>query len=207
MALSIEYIALDELKHYEKNARTHSHEQVEQLVNSINEFGFTNPVLIDEGNVLIAGHGRTAAASLAGLTDVPAVRLVGLSDEQKIALRIADNQLALNAGWDLSLLADEVQSLEVEGFDISVIGFSDEFLENLLSVDDEGESEEVGNHQDKSDFTNKVFILHEKQVGVVDEAIELARIDPLADVGINENANGNALALICKEWLQTRRRG
>lgn len=133
MALQVEYIAIGEIKEYGKNARTHSPEQVEQLINSITEFGFTNPVLVDENNELIAGHGRTMAATRLGLDEVPAIRLTNLSADQKKALRIADNQLALNAGWDLDLLAAEVQELDLDGFDIDLLGFSDEYLDELLS--------------------------------------------------------------------------
>lgn len=135
MALKIEYIAVGDLRAYEKNARTHSPDQVTQIIDSINEFGFTNPVLIDENNELIAGHGRTQAAQAMGLEEVPAIRLTGLSDEQKRALRIADNKLALNAGWDYELLAEEIQELDLDGFDTSVIGFTDSEIDALLEGD------------------------------------------------------------------------
>ena len=96
--IQIEMVPVAELVGYERNARTHSADQVTQLVASIQEFGFTNPVLIDDNNVLSAGHGRTTAARQIGLDHVPAIRLSGLTEEQIKALRIADNQLALNAG-------------------------------------------------------------------------------------------------------------
>lgn len=201
MALSIEYIALGDLKNYEKNARTHSHEQVDQLVNSINEFGFTNPVLIDENNVLIAGHGRTAAARLLGMDKVPAIRLNGLSEDQKKALRIADNQLALNAGWDLDLLAGEIQDLDIVDFNLSVLGFDDDFLKNLLEIDIEDE-EEQELESDENEFQKIFFTLHKEQAQTVNEALELARTNPLSDVGLSDNANSNAIAFICKEWLK-----
>lgn len=137
MALKIEYVPVGDLKEYARNARTHDVDQVAQIAASISEFGFTNPVLIDENNELIAGHGRTQAAISIGLQEVPAIRLEGLSDAQKRALRLADNQLALNAGYDLELLAEEVQGLDLEGIDLELLGFSDEFLSDLLDgVDD-----------------------------------------------------------------------
>lgn len=108
----IEYVSVDNLKAYERNARTHSDEQVQQVAESIKEFGFTNPVLIDENNELIAGHGRTMAAKSIGMKEVPAIRLKGLTAAQKKALRIADNQLALNAGWDEELLRIELGELQ-----------------------------------------------------------------------------------------------
>lgn len=146
MALQLEYIPIEYLKFYERNTRTHSDEQITQLVASIKEFGFTNPVLVDEDSVLIAGHGRTTAAAAMGMTEVPAVRLVGLSDSQKRALRIADNQLALNAGWDLELLTHELQELEGEAFNLELIGFDDDFLDDIMDgsfLVDESEDEEV----------------------------------------------------------------
>jgi DNA modification methylase len=138
-----EQIKVSDLKGYEKNARVHSAEQVQQVVNSIKEFGFTNPVLIDEENILIAGHGRTEAAKILGLEKVPAIRLNGLTDAQKKALRIADNQLALNATWDENLLAAELEEIHLENFDLDLLGFDDEFLGNLLDFEtDENAAEE-----------------------------------------------------------------
>lgn len=133
MSLCIEYISVSELQEYGANARTHSARQVEQIAASIREFGFTNPVLVDSENILIAGHGRLAAATLIGMDEIPAVRLSGLSPDQVRALRIADNQLALNAGWDLELLAAEVRTLEISDFSLDLLGFEDAFLDDILS--------------------------------------------------------------------------
>lgn len=135
--MKIEEISIGALKEYGRNTRTHSAEQVEQLKRSITEFGFTNPVLIDEKNVIIAGHGRTRAARELGMEKLPCVRLAGLSDAQKKALRIADNQLALNAGWDEELLKIELAELQAADFDLDLIGFSDEEIENLLQAPEE----------------------------------------------------------------------
>ena len=143
MALKIEYLPVGKLLRYAKNSRTHSDEQVEQLVNSIREFGFTNPVLIDEKNELIAGHGRLAAAEILEMDKVPAIRLSNLSEEQKKAYRIADNKLALNAGWDMQLLAEEVKELMDDDFDIDLLGFNDAELDEMLS--DEQPQEEDDN--------------------------------------------------------------
>lgn len=143
MALKIEYLPVGKLLRYAKNSRTHSDEQVEQLVNSIREFGFTNPVLIDEKNELIAGHGRLAAAEILEMDKVPAIRLSNLSEKQKKAYRIADNKLALNAGWDVQLLAEEVKALMDDDFDIDLLGFNDAELDEMLS--DEQPQEEDDN--------------------------------------------------------------
>ncbi|ENE0102891.1 ParB N-terminal domain-containing protein [Escherichia albertii] len=143
MALKIEYLPVGKLLRYAKNSRTHSDEQVEQLVNSIREFGFTNPVLIDEKNELIAGHGRLAAAEILEMDKVPAIRLSNLAEKQKKAYRIADNKLALNAGWDMQLLAEEVKELMDDDFDIDLLGFNDAELDEMLS--DEQPKEEDDN--------------------------------------------------------------
>lgn len=143
MALKIEYLPVGKLLRYAKNSRTHSDEQVEQLVNSIREFSFTNPVLIDEKNELIAGHGRLAAAEILEMDKVPAIRLSNLSEKQKKAYRIADNKLALNAGWDMQLLAEEVKELMDDDFDIDLLGFNDAELDEMLS--DEQPQEEDDN--------------------------------------------------------------
>ena len=143
MALKIEYLPVGKLLRYAKNSRTHSDEQVEQLVNSIREFGFTNPVLIDEKNELSAGHGRLAAAEILEMDKVPAIRLSNLSEKQKKAYRIADNKLALNAGWDMQLLAEEVKELMDDDFDIDLLGFNDAELDEMLS--DEQPQEEDDN--------------------------------------------------------------
>ena len=132
MAQRIELWPLERLKPYERNARTHSAEQVAQIAASIVEFGFTNPILVDSGDGIIAGHGRLQAARELGLSTVPVVVLDHLSDRQRRAYVLADNQLALNAGWDLELLRTELQDLVADDFDLSVIGFSDEELEDLL---------------------------------------------------------------------------
>lgn len=121
----IELVPVAKLTPYARNARTHSAEQVAQIAASVREFGWTNPVLIDEGGELIAGHGRLAAALELGLAEVPAIRLKGLSEAQKRALRIADNKLALNAGWDDALLALELGDLQGLGFDLALTGFGD----------------------------------------------------------------------------------
>ena len=139
--LQVEYVLVDDLKFYERNTRTHSDDQVAQLSKSIKEFGFTNPVLIDEDGVLIAGHGRTTAAKLLGLKEIPAIRLSGLSEAQRKALRIADNKLALEAGWDEELLVIELQELEDIGFDVSLTGFNFEELEALISGEDDQDSQ------------------------------------------------------------------
>lgn len=123
----------------ENNSRTHSDQQIQQVVESIQEWGFTNPLLIDENNRLVAGHGRKAAAMRLGLTEVPCIVLEGLTDMQKKAYVIADNQLALNAGWDFDLLKQELLDLDNVDFDLGLIGFDASFLDGLMVDETPGE--------------------------------------------------------------------
>jgi ParB-like chromosome segregation protein Spo0J len=109
--LTIEYLGIPQLRPFANNARTHSKKQVRQIADSIETFGFTNPVLIDDACTILAGHGRVAAAKLLGMKQVPCVRLSEMTSSQKRAYVLADNKLALNAGWDEELLAIELQEL------------------------------------------------------------------------------------------------
>ena len=131
---SIEHLPTDTLVPYARNSRTHSPEQVAQIAASIKEFGFTNPVLIDANNTLIAGHGRVMAAQSIGLPTVPAIRLAHLTDAQRRAYVIADNKLAENAGWDMATLAREVEDLQADGFNLDLLGFDDDELTALLGA-------------------------------------------------------------------------
>jgi len=117
---------------YANNARTHSDEQVAQIAASIKEFGFTNPILLDGTNGIIAGHGRLMAARKLSLDTVPCIELSHLSEAQKKAYILADNRLAMNSGWDTQLLTLELKSLDDEGFDLEMLGFDAKELSDLL---------------------------------------------------------------------------
>jgi hypothetical protein len=132
----LEYLPLASLTPYARNARTHSPAQITQLVASIEEFGWTNPVLIDAAGEIIAGHGRVLAAQQIGLVTVPCLRLGHLSAAQKRAYVIADNKLAINAGWDLETLAAEIAALGEMAFDLGLLGFEDGELAELLAAAD-----------------------------------------------------------------------
>lgn len=129
----LECLPVDALVPYARNARTHSEEQIAHIVASIREYGFTNPVLIDENGGIIAGHGRVMAARCMQLEVVPCLRITGLSDSQRRAYILADNQIALNAGWDLDKLAAELQDLREEGYGLDILGFDADFLADLLA--------------------------------------------------------------------------
>ena len=134
-SLVVTYKTVGSLKPDPRNARTHSKQQVEQIIASIREFGFTNPILVDPEGMLIAGHGRLLAAKAMGMAEVPTIELVGLTEAQKRALRLADNKIALGAGWDLDLLKVELAELSTLDLDmdLTVTGFSTGELDVLLS--------------------------------------------------------------------------
>jgi DNA modification methylase len=131
--LLVAKLPLASLVPYAENARTHSEAQVAQISASIAEFGFVNPVLVDAAGVLVAGHGRVLAAKRLGMTTVPAIRLQHLTEAQARALRLADNQIALNSGWDEALLAAEIARIRDDGFDLAALGFDPASLDALLA--------------------------------------------------------------------------
>ncbi|MBT4836626.1 MAG: site-specific DNA-methyltransferase [Methylococcales bacterium] len=137
-AQTIEHCSLKKLLPYAKNARTHSEEQVQQIAQSIKEFGFVNPVLLGSNDIIIAGHGRLMAAKKLNLDQVPIIRLPHLTEAQQKALRIADNRIAESSGWDEDLLRLELQELDDLGFDLDLLGFEDDELLNWM--DNDGDS-------------------------------------------------------------------
>jgi ParB-like chromosome segregation protein Spo0J len=139
----IEQLPVGELHPYDKNARTHSTKQVGQIAESIREFGFTNPILIDKEGMVLAGHGRLMAAKNLELETVPCIRLKDLSPEKARAYVLADNQLALNAGWDFDLLASELNEINSgEEVDLDLLGFSDEMLNRMIIDGEDDEPKE-----------------------------------------------------------------
>jgi ParB-like chromosome segregation protein Spo0J len=137
MKLKIEYKKIDDLIPYVNNSRTHSPMQVQQIASSIKEFGWTNPLLLDGDNGIIAGHGRLKAAQMLGEKEVPTIQLDGLTEMQKKAYIIADNKLALNAGWDNELLGIEIMDLKEFGFNIDLLGFNEDELKEFEFENDE----------------------------------------------------------------------
>lgn len=133
---TIKSVAVADLIPYARNARTHSDEQVAQIAASIREFGWTNPILIDGERGIIAGHGRLAAARKLGVTEVPVIELTHMSETQKRAYILADNKLAMNAGWDDELVALEIGDLQAEGFNLDLVGFDASEIESLMQGQD-----------------------------------------------------------------------
>ena len=134
-------LTVSALAPYARNARTHSEAQIAQIADSIREFGFTNPVLIDKDNGIIAGHGRVMAAEALGMAEVPCIRLGHLSEAQKRAYILADNKIALNAGWDEKTLALEFADLQEMGFNLDLAGFDKFEIDNLLLSEGKEERE------------------------------------------------------------------
>ena len=126
--LKIDYKDINEIKPYDKNPRLHSDVQITQIINSIKEFGFTVPILLDEDNNIIAGHGRLEASKKLQLKQVPTITLNNLSENQKKAYVIADNKITLNSSWDIDLLWKEVQELNLAEFNLDILGFDNSEL-------------------------------------------------------------------------------
>ena len=137
MRPTLEDVPIDRIKANPKNARTHSKKQIRKIAASVREFGFAAPVLIDEQDVLIAGHGRLEAAKSLGMSSIPAIVIKGLSDARKRALMLADNRIAQDAGWDLERLAEELaelpELLAEDGLDVSVTGFEPAEIDRLTA--------------------------------------------------------------------------
>jgi ParB family chromosome partitioning protein len=193
----IEHITVSTLIPYARNSRTHSDAQVAQIAGSIREFGFTNPVLIDAENGIIAGHGRVMAAQKLGLAEVPCIRLDHLTETQRKAYVIADNKLALNSGWDEEMLGLELADLRELDFDLGVIGFTDEEL-GQFDVEETGMPELADG--DKQPFQQMTFTVHDEQAEDVQAAIAKAKGMGHGESAVNENSNGNALAFICQSF-------
>src|SRR6516164_4122320 len=143
--VTMQWIAIEAIKPNARNARTHSKKQTRQIADSITAFGFLVPILVDGAGVIVAGHGRYAAAVLLALQEVPVIRVEGLSDAKRRALALADNKIAENAGWDRELLATELPELAdiliVEGLDISITGFAPVEIDQIATDFEEDSSD------------------------------------------------------------------
>ena len=144
MAQKIELWSIERLQPYEKNARVHSKEQVGQIAASIVEFGFLNPILVDSNDGIVAGHGRLSAAKELALDEVPVVVLDHLTDSQKKAYILVDNKLAENATWNEALLQEEIVALNLQDFDISVLGWDEDEIREIMEFD----ADETNNDDD-----------------------------------------------------------
>lgn len=184
--MKIETLPLDRLIPYARNSRTHSDAQVAQVAASIREFGFTNPVLIDAEDGIIAGHGRVMAARKLGLEKVPCIRLAHLTETQRRAYVIADNKLALNSGWDEEMLALELAELREVDFDLNIAGFDGDAIEALLNPPepDAGLSQDYTHkvdapvYQPKGDRPPVSELVNRERADQLTKEIEKAKIPP-----------------------------
>ena len=155
-AAKIEHVPTGKLIPYANNARTHSAQQVAQIAASIREFGFNNPILIADDLTVIAGHGRLQAAQSLGLQSVPCLRLSHLTKTQRRAYVLADNRIAMNAGWDDDLLAVELEALAADGVDVALLGFDSPEIAKIMGEEDDPWAEEAS--QQVESLTHKIII-------------------------------------------------
>lgn len=193
--LNIIYLPPGDLTPYEHNAKRHPDDQVEHIANSIREFGFRQPIVVDADNVVVIGHGRLLAAKKLGLDAVPVVRADDLTEAQIKALRLADNKTN-ESEWDFGLLDSELVDLALD-FDMSDFGFD--------SVDEDGFGESFTlDSGDKDPFTQMTFTLANEQAELIKTALQTVKGDIVETFG-NENSNGNALYEVVREWAALRK--
>lgn len=190
----LSYVPIENLIPYARNARTHSDAQVAQVAASIVEFGWTNPVLV-AGRSIVAGHGRVLAARKLGLPLVPTLDLSHLTETQRRAYVLADNQLATKAGWDSELLSLELADLKADGFDLTIAGF-----DALPGMETVAELPSLRSGE-REPFRQVTFTVHDSQWEQIEEALKAAKAaGPFVD-SPNENSNGNALSRIAETYL------
>ena len=193
MNLEIQHMAVDVLIPYARNSRTHSDEQIAQVAGSIQEFGFINPILIGDDDVIVAGHCRLIAAQRLNMDTVPAIRLSHLDENQRRALVIADNRIAENAGWDEELLKLELEALSAEDFDLDLLGFDDNELDDLLhGLDDDSNLDEDVPELDENPISKQgdlwILGMHKLLCGDATKMddIKLLMGDELADMAFTD---------------------
>lgn len=196
---TLEYWPIERLIEYARNPRVNNH-AVDRVASAIHTFGFRVPIIAKSDGTVVDGHLRLKAAKKLGLDTVPVMLADDMSDIEIRAFRLSVNRMAELADWDNDLLAIELEELKLEEFDLELLGFDEDYLKDLGLNIDEIEMPTLKDG-DKEPFQQKTFTLHDEQALIVDDAVTLARTNPLSDTGLNENTNGNALALICKEWL------
>lgn len=193
--MNIQQISINDLKPYPQNAKKHPAEQVEHIANSIREFGFQQPIVVDKDNIVVIGHGRLLAAKKLNMDSVPCVRADDLTDEQIKALRLADNKTN-ESEWDFDLLDMELSDIEIDmeqfGFDIDDIS-ADDFGEDFSLPDG-----------DKPEICTMTFTLHQEQKSLIEYAMSIVK-DQITETYGNTNKNGNALYEVVRQWAEQRK--
>ena len=196
--MEIKQLKLKDLVPYINNPR--KEQAVDKVASSIKEFGWQQPIVVDENNVIIVGHTRYQAAKKLNLKTVPVQIAKGLTDAQTKAYRLADNKLNENALWDLDMLSFEIDGLKEIGFtDFENLGFSTDDLDDILINGEEAEFPEIS-AGDKEPFQQITFTLHDSQAKIVKDAVARAIKNLDKDLSVNANANGNAIAKICEHF-------
>jgi ParB-like chromosome segregation protein Spo0J len=193
--MKIEKVNIDELIPYANNAKEHPQEQITQIASSISEFGFNDPIAIDDKNVIIEGHGRLLAAQKLGLKEVPTIRLSHLTDYQKKAYIIAHNKLTMNTGFDKDFLSLELIELENSDIDLSKIGLS---FDNLDMIDDDDDFMPDLPDEDRNPLRKMSLIVSETQFNFIMETIKKVSDNSIDPEGLNDNRNGNGIYYICE---------
>jgi ParB-like chromosome segregation protein Spo0J len=165
----IEHIFIAHLTAWEGNAQTHPASQVRQIAKSIQEFGWTAPVLIDETNTVLAGHGRVMAARYLGMDTVPCLRIAGLTQDQKRAYVLADNQLTKNGVWDLDILREEIRALQVMDFDLDAVGFDEAAIRKAFSEGQDDDGDEDREQQENSRDNGHELLIVSTDAGLIAE--------------------------------------
>lgn len=178
--MEIVYKKINELKPYENNSRTHDESQIKQICESIKEYGWTNPVLIDEKGMIIAGHGRVEGGKKLNIKEVPCIVLSGLTEAQKKAYVIADNKMALNAGWNEELLKTELEKLKELDFDLELTGFSKKELDKLFDEINESNpytaKTEIPQYEIKGEMPEIYELIEEEKVNQLIEDIRKSNV-------------------------------
>jgi len=200
-ATSVEMWPLMRLVPYARNARTHTPAQVQQIAASMREWGWTIPVLADEEGTIIAGHARVQAAEINGYEEAPVMVARGWSEAKKRAYVLADNKLAMNAGWNEELLGVELLELRDLGFEMPTIGFSEDELNGLMREVAEAGYPDLPEGE-KAPYQQITFTLHDEQVKIVQRAVAAAKEKGPFGETLNDNANGNAITRVCEKYLE-----
>jgi len=200
----VERVPIEDLIPYANNAKSHPDEQVKKIASSIKNYGWDQPIVVDADDEIIKGHGRRQAAELLGIDEVPVIRRDDLTDAEAKAARIADNKTA-ESPWDDDLLASELELLG--DFEAIELGFDEDELDSVIgdaSLDDEDIAEAFGDLPDggRDPIRQKTFTLSEEQVETVEDALDAAKDMGEFPPGPNDNSNGNALARVCREFVE-----
>lgn len=199
MKLKVEYIPIDDLKPYEKNAKIHTQEQIEQIKKSIQEFGMNDPIAVwGKDDLIVEGHGRLTACKELGMKEVPVIRLDDLTDDQRRAYTLIHNQTTMNTGWDANILDGELAEINLD-LDMSDFGFED--LD--VDMDDFGTDFELPEGE-QSPIRQWTFMLHEKQKEFIASALEQVKDDVHETFG-NTNSSGNELYEVVRQWAELKK--